>query len=323
MGFDLVLIALGAAALAYSGDHLVDFAVALAEKGRLKPAVIGLTVVAAGTSAPELAVSITGALHGTPGIALGNVVGSNIANIGLILGACAILAPIPVAPGVLRFEYPFLVLASWITLLLCRDGWLDRLEGGFFLASMIAFTAYAVWVARREIPDAEKDAVAESVPEHAGRVRRWPLWKLALGISGTLLGLVLGGQALVSGAVGVASALGVSERVVGLTVVAIGTSLPELAVSLAAALKKQQEMAVANVVGSNVFNLLMILGVTGLARPLPIDPGIVSVDLWVMMGFTVLLLPLVFRRRTLGRLAGAGLLLTYGSYVAWLVWGSH
>jgi cation:H+ antiporter len=133
-----------------------------------------------------------------------------------------------------------------------------------------------------------------------------------------LLGLVLGGQGLVSGAVGMAHALGVSERVVGLTVVAIGTSLPELAVSLAAALKRQQEMAVANVVGSNVFNLLMILGVTGLARPLPIDPRIVSVDLWVMMGFTVLLLPLVFRRRTLTRGAGTGLLLTYALYVAWL-----
>ncbi len=194
MGFDVVLIALGAAALAYSGNRLVDFAAALAEKARLTPAVIGLTIVAAGTSAPELVVSLTGALHGSPGIALGNVVGSNIANIGLILGACAVLAPIPVAPGVLRFEYPFLVLASWITLLLSRDGWLDRLEGGFFLASMIGFTAYAVWVARREITDVEKSAVAETVPEQAERLSRWPTWKLALGIAGTLLGLVLGGQ---------------------------------------------------------------------------------------------------------------------------------
>jgi cation:H+ antiporter len=322
MIFDVVLIAIGAGTLAYAGNRLVDFAVALAEKARLKPAVIGLTIVAAGTSAPELVVSVTGALHGSPGIALGNVVGSNIANVGLILGACAVLAPIPVAPALLRFEYPFLVLASWITLLLSRDGWLDRLEGGFFLASMIAFTAYAVWLARREIPDAEKDAVAESVPEPAERLRRWPTWKLVVGIVGTLLGLGLGGQALVSGAVGVAHALGVSERVVGLTVVAIGTSLPELAVSLAAAVKKQQEMAVANVVGSNVFNLLMILGVTGLARPLPVDPRIVSVDLWVMLGFTVLLLPLVFRRRILTRGAGAGLLLTYATYVAWLAWSS-
>jgi cation:H+ antiporter len=320
MGFDIVLVVLGAAVLAYAGNRLVDFAVALAEKARLTPAVIGLTIVAAGTSVPELVVSVTGALRGSPGIALGNVVGSNIANIGLILGGCAALTAIPVAAGVLRFEYPFLVLASWIALLLSRDGWLDRLEAGFFLTSMIGFTAYAVWVARREISAVEQHAVAEAIPEPGERLTRWPTWKLALGIAGTLLGLVLGGQGLVRGAVGVAHALGVSERVVGLTVVAIGTSLPELAVSLAAAFKKQQEMAVANVVGSNVFNLLMILGVTGLARPLPIDPRMVSVDLWVMMGFTVLLLPLVFRRRTLTRGAGTALLSTYACYLAWVAW---
>jgi cation:H+ antiporter len=320
MFLDLIFMLIGAAVLAYSGNRLVDFAAALAEKAHLTPAVIGLTIVAAGTSAPELAVSLTGALHGSPGIALGNVVGSNIANIGLILGGCALLAPIPVAPGALRFEYPFLVLASWITLLLCRDGSLDRLEGGFFLAAMIGFIAYAVVVARREITDLERRTIPGAVPEKAQGLSHWPGRRLVLGILLTLLGLVLGGQGLVSGAVGVAEALGVSERVVGLTVVAIGTSLPELAVSLAAALKGQQEMAVANVVGSNVFNLLMILGVTGLARPLPVEARMISVDLWVMMGFTALLLPLVLRRRSLTRGAGAGLLAAYTCYVAWLAW---
>ncbi len=320
MAFDIFMIVMGAAVLAYSGNRLVDFAAALAEKAHLTPAVIGLTIVAAGTSAPELVVSLTGALHGSPGIALGNLVGSNIANIGLILGSCALLAAIPVAPGVLRFEYPFLVLVSWITLLLCRDGWLDRLEGGFLLAAMVGFTAYAVVVARREITDAEQRAVAAVVPEKAQRLSRWPSSRLALGIVVTLLGLVLGGQGLVSGAVGVAQALGVSERVVGLTVVAVGTSLPELAVSLAAALKGQQEMAVANVVGSNVFNLLMILGTTALVHPLPVEARMISLDLWVMVGFTVLLLPLVFRRRSLTRGAGACLLLGYACYLAWLGW---
>lgn len=318
MMLDILLIAFGAALLAYAGNRLVDFAAALAEKARLTPAVIGLTVVAAGTSAPELAVSLTGALHGAPGIALGNIVGSNIANIGLILGGCAALTPILVAPGVLRFEYPFLVLASWITLLLSRDGQIDRLEGGSFLATMLGFIAYSVLVARREITDAEKRVVAEPVPERAERLSRSPIWALALGIAGALLGLLLGGQALVSGAIGVANALGVSERVVGLTVVAIGTSLPELAVSLAAALKKHPDMAVANVVGSNVFNLLMILGVTALARPLAVDARMVAVDMWVMVAFTVLILPLVFRRRTLTRSSGMLLLAGYCAYLAWL-----
>ena len=319
MLLDVLLVAGGAVVLAYAGNRLVDFAVAVAEKARLTPAVIGLTIVAAGTSAPELLVSVTGALRGSPGIAMGNVVGSNVANIGLILGACALLAPIPVARGVLRFEYPFLLLASWIALLLSRDGSLDRLEGAFFLASMVAFTAYAVWVARRQITDAERSLVGETVPERAESLSRKPTWTLILGILAALAGLVLGAHALVSGAVSLSRALGVSERVVGLTVVAIGTSLPELAVSLAAALRKQQEMAMANIVGSNIFNLLMILGAAGVIRPLPIEPRMISVDLWVMLAFAVLLFPLVFRRGLLTRGGGAFLFATYAGYVAWLV----
>jgi cation:H+ antiporter len=315
---DLLLVAIGAVALAFSGDRLVEFAAGIAEKARLTPAVIGLTIVAAGTSAPELVVSVTGALQDSPGIAMGNVVGSNIANVGLVLAVCAIIAPVPVAASVLRFEYPFLVLASWVTLLLSRDGWLDRLEGGFFLASMAGFTAYAVWVARRQVSGRDAAVVSESVPERAETLRVKPVWVLALGVLASLAGLVLGAQALVGGAVGIARSLGVSERVVGLTVVAVGTSLPELAVSLAAALKRQQELAVANIVGSNVFNLLMILGVAGMARPLPVDQGMTSVDLWVMLAFTVALLPLVFERRALGRAGGVFLAAGYAGYVAWL-----
>lgn len=318
--FDLLLLVGGAVVLAVSGDRLVDLASALAEKARLTPAVIGLTVVSAGTSAPELVVSVMSAAQGVPGMAVGNVVGSNVANLGLILGSCALLTPIPVAAGVLKFEYPFLLLASWIALLLSRDGLLDRLEGGFFLASMVAFTAYAVWVARQELTAGERRMAGGSVPERAGPLSRKPAWKVVLGILAALLGLVLGAQALVSGAVSMARSLGVSDRVVGLTVVAVGTSLPELAVSLAAALRNQLEMAVANVVGSNIFNLLMILGAAGLVRPLPIDPHMVSLDMWVMIAMTLLLLPLVFRRRLLTRGGGAFLLLTYAGYVAWLAW---
>ncbi|HEY6554787.1 MAG TPA: calcium/sodium antiporter, partial [Vicinamibacteria bacterium] len=191
MLLDAVLLVVGAVVLAYSGDRLVDFAAAIAEKCRLTPAAIGLTIVAAGTSAPELVVSVTGALRGSPGIAIGNVVGSNVANIGLILGACALLGAIPVSRGVLRFEYPFLVLASWIALLLCRDGSLDRLEGAFFLASMVAFTAYALWVARGEMPAVEKDLVGDAATSRAEGVVGRPIWLLALGIVAALGGLVL------------------------------------------------------------------------------------------------------------------------------------
>jgi cation:H+ antiporter len=319
MLLDLAFLAAGALIVAYAGSRLVDFAAAIAEKARLTPAVIGLTIVAAGTSMPELVVSLTAALQGSPDIAIGNVVGSNIANIGLILGVCALITAVPVARGVLRFEYPFLLLASWMSLLLCRDGRLDRLESGFFLGSMIAFTLYSVWVARQEISAAEKKVVAEVVPDSAERLSHRPTWSLLLAVLAALLGLGVGAKVLVAGAIGIAQALGLSERVVGLTVVALGTSLPELAFSIAAALRRQQEMAVANIVGSNIFNLLMILGATGLARPIPVDRGTVVVDMWVMMGVTLLLLPLVFRGRTLSRRGGAALLASYLGYMGWLL----
>lgn len=323
MMLDLLLLAAGAAVLAFAGNRLVDFAAAIAEKAHLTPAVIGLTIVAAGTSAPELVVSVTGALRGSPGIAMGNVVGSNIANIGLVLAVCALIAPVPVAARVLRFEYPFLVLASFMVLLLSRDGLLDRLEGAFFLASVVGFIVYAVWVARKEITPAERSTIGEVVPEGVEGLSRKPTWALGSGLAVALVCLVLAAQAFVTGAVGMAGALGVSERVIGLTVVAIGTSLPELAVSVAAALKKQQEMAVANVVGSNVFNLLMILGAAGLARPLPVDGRMIGVDLWVMAAFAVLLGALVYRRRTLTRTGGVFLLAAYAGYIASLAWNHN
>jgi cation:H+ antiporter len=309
MLLDLTLLAMGALALAFAGDRLVDFAAAIAEKARLTPAVIGLTIVAAGTSAPELVVSV---------IAIGNVVGSNIANIGLVLAACAVVAAVPVAGSVLRFEYPFLLLVSWIALLLSRDGLLDRLEAAFFVASMAGFVAYAIAMARRGIDPADTSTVSDAVPAAAQPLSRKPTRTLALGLLAALAGLMLAGQVFVAGAMGLAQLLGVSERVIGLTVVAVGTSLPELAVSLAAAMKKQQEMAVANIVGSNVFNLLMILGIAGLVRPLSVDGRMVAVDMWVMMGFAVLLLPLVYRRQALSRAGGACLLAAYACYVAWL-----
>jgi cation:H+ antiporter len=224
---------------------------------------------------------------------------------------------------VLRFEYPFLLLVSWIALLLSRDGSLDRLEAAFFVASMAGFVAYAIAMARRGIDPADTHTVSDSVPAAAKGLSRKPTSSLALGLLASLTGLILAGQAFVGGAMGVAHSLGVSERVVGLTVVAVGTSLPELAVSIAAALKKQQEMAVANIVGSNIFNLLMILGTAGLVRPLPVDSRMVAVDMWVMTGFALLLLPLVYRRRTLSRAGGACLLAAYACYVGWLARGAQ
>jgi cation:H+ antiporter len=310
-------ICVGAALLAYCGNRLVDGAAALATKARLTPAVIGLTVVAAGTSAPELLVSVVAAARGSSAIAIGNVVGSNVANIGLILGLAALIAPLPVARKLLRLEYPFLVLATWIAVLLFRDGLLDRLEAAFFLASVAAFMGYCVLLARAAVEPGEGRIVVDAVPEQAGRLSVRPVGILLGGVALALAGLLLGAQALVQGAQSLAHALGVSERLVGLTIVAVGTSLPELAVTLAAAYKGHQEMAVATIVGSNIFNLLMILGSAGMVRPLTLDSRTIGVDVWVMMGLTALLFPLV-RARRLSRTGGASLLVVYACYVAWL-----
>jgi cation:H+ antiporter len=317
----LAAIAAGIALLAFSGDRLIELASALARKARLTPAVIGLTIVAAGTSTPELFVSVAASLEGSPEIAVANVVGSNSANIGFILGACALLASISVQRRLLQFEYPFMVLASWIFLLLARDGWIDRLEAGFFFVSMIAFTAYSIWVARHEVGAAERDEIAEAVPARAGRLAGASLPVLVSGVAAALVGLAVGAKLLVEGAVHIAASLGMSERVIGLTIVAIGTSLPELVASIAAALKREHEMAVTNIVGSNIFNVLMILGVAGLIRPLPVSPRLVDPDMVVMLAFALLLFPLVARHGTLGRRQGFILLGLYLLYLATVVGG--
>lgn len=315
----LVLILAGIVILAVAGDRLVDFAVVLARRARVTPAVIGLTILAAGTSMPELFVSATAAFGAATDIALANVVGSNTANLGLILGVAALISPLPMGWRVLKFEYPVMLLSAWILLLLARDGLFDRLEAGSFLIAMAAFVAYAVWVAHHEASEADGRRLAQEVEGSTGRVSGWPVWALALGLVAALIALALGARLLVQGAVWIALALGMTERVVGLTVVAVGTSLPELVATLAAAAKRQHEMALANIVGSNIFNVLMILGVSGLLRPMPVGPRLIVPDMAVMVGFSLLLIPLVVRDQRITRAEGLLLFVAYVVYVGWLL----
>lgn len=305
----LFLVAAGALLLALAGDRLVDSAVVLARKARLTPAVIGLTIVAAGTSLPELFVSATAALAGTPEIALGNVIGSNIANVGLVLGVCALVATIPVGRGILRFDYPVMLAVSLALPPICWNGILSRLEGALAVAVLIGYLAWSLALARRA---AGSLPAAGALPAAALGSHSWALllWLLA-----AFAGLGLGARFLVIGAVDIARALGISERVVGLTIVAVGTSLPELVASAAAALKQQHDMAVANIVGSNLFNLLGILGVTALIRPLAVDPAMLRFDIPVMIGFALLLLPML-RDLVLSRAEGGVLLACYAAYLA-------
>ncbi len=316
-----LLVLLGLAVLAGGGEALVRGATTIARIAGLTPAVIGLTIVAAGTSLPELVVSILAALRGTPDIAVGNVVGSNIFNIGIVLGAAALVAPLTVHGAAVRLEWPIMFLASWIGFLLMRDFGLDRMEGGFFVVALIVFMAYSVYIARHEVsPEEQTDYASET----AGRSLHPRTRELGLSILAVVIGsglLVLGGKFLVDGSVAIARQAGMTERVIGLTIVAMGTSAPELAASLVAAYRGRTELALANIIGSNIFNILGILGVTALVHPIPITEAIVHTDMWWMLAFSVVLFPMMWKGKSISRTEGGVLLAGYAIYIMTLLRG--
>lgn len=316
MVLDLALVSVGVCILAVAGDKLVDFASALAERAGLTPAVIGLTVVAAGTSSPELVVSVASAVRGSADMALANVVGSNIANLTLILGLAACVAPIPVHSQLLRLDFPVAVLASALTWVLCRDLRFDRAEGLLYLVFMACFVGYSVLAARNVLGEKELRAEAARVPKEAHPLSRLSPAVLGGGLLASIAALSLGAEALIRGASGMALAMGVTERVVGLTVVALGTSLPEFVATVAAARKGQQEMAVANLVGSNIFNLFGILGAAAVISPLTVSASAAGVDCAVMVGAILVLAPFFYAARGVSRSAGAGLAAGYLAYAA-------
>lgn len=320
LGMSLLLVAVGLGLLTGGGEALVRGAVAIARQAGLTPAVIGLTIVAMGTSLPELVVSVMASLSGQPDIAVGNVVGSNIFNIAGVLGVSALLIPLPILGNVVRLEWPVMALVSAVFLVVARDGLLDRLEAGLFVAALVVFVAYSLRVARQEVTGAEAQEFADEVKARSLDSRPAALLRSIGAVALGVVLLVVGGRLLVDGAVALARFAGLSERVIGLTVVAVGTSAPELATSIVAAVRKQTDVAIANVIGSNIFNLLGILGVAGLILPLEISAGMRGSDLWWMLGVALLLFPLMFfRGRQLSRLEGVILLGTYITYVALLL----
>lgn len=316
---DLGLVAIGVACLGFGADLLVRGAVTIARTARLSAAVIGLTIVSMGTSLPELTVSVAAALKGSADLSLGNVVGSNIFNIGAVLGASALILPMRVHGSAVRLEWPFMFVASFQLLLLARDGRLDRLEGGFFVVALALFTAYAVVISRVAVSGEEAADLKDEVARKAGADSpRTVLSAIGLIVAGIAL-LVLGGESLVRGAVGLARTLGMTERVIGLTVVAAGTGTPELATSIVAARRGQSEIALGNVIGSNIFNILGILGVTALVSPLAISPALLGSDLWWMLGLSLVLFPMMRTGAVVGRREGALLVTAYGTYLTLLV----
>lgn len=303
---------LGLLTLYFGGEWLVRGATALAIRLGVSPLAIGLTVVAFGTSMPELVVSVDASLSGASDIAVGNVVGSNIANIALILGIATLLKPSVVEAKVVRFDAPLVVLVSCLLAAVLFDGVATPLEGGLMLLGLIVYTSFTFWEARRET-ETIRDEFASAAPEtHAG---------IAFSVALVCVGLALlmgGGHLLVVSAVDLATFLGVSQAVIGLTIVAVGTSLPELVTSVVASLRGQGDIAIGNVVGSNLFNILGILGTTAIIAPLHLG-DIGWSDIGVMCGVAGLLAALLLVRRRLGRAEGVLFLVGYAIYVATLI----
>ena len=309
-------IILGLLGLAGGGDILVRGAVGIARKLKVSPLLTGLVLVGFGTSTPELVTSVNAILKGSPAIAVGNVVGSNIANILFILGLAALITPLTAEHKALKRDGPMMALAALACLFVTQFWAFGRLTGALFVTILTAYVLYVYRVERR-VYDAQAalhQAEAELLPPSSRS-----LWVDLLFAAGGIALLIFGANMLVDGALVTARAMGVSELVIGLTIVAVGTSLPELATSIAAALKKHFDIALGNIVGSNIFNILGILGVTALVRPFDVPEETVRVDVWIMLAVTALLLAAVWRGGRLGRATGLGFMLLYGAYIALLM----
>lgn len=308
---NLLFLILGVGLLTAGGEALIRGSLAAANRLSISPLLSGLFIVGFGTSMPELVVSVNAAIDGKPDIAIGNVVGSNISNILLILGVCALITPLAVKPLVLRRDAGTVVAASLLFLILVGGSALGRADGVIFL---VALGSFLVWAYRSErYHAAPSGELHKAEAEELSALPKSPILTFALVITGLLL-LVGGSQVLLAGAVGIAEHLGVSEAVIGLTLVAVGTSLPELSVSVIAALRRHADVAIGNVLGSNIFNLLGILGISALLQPLPIHSRVLQFDQWVMLGSALVLLLFLFTGRRLSRLEGGILLISYGVY---------
>jgi len=294
----------GLAGLFFGGEALVRGSVGIAQRLAMPPLLIGLTVVGFGTSTPELLVSVDAALRGVSDIALGNVVGSNIANILLIVGVSALVWPIRVSGDTLKRDTAVMMAAAIILVPIFAFGMMGRVAGGILFASLVAYLVFA-YRQSRNAPLADDGDLP--VPARG-------LWLSLIWVIGGLVALMFGARFMVDGAVTIARTFGVSEAFIGLTVVAVGTSLPELATSLIAALRKQSEIAIGNIVGSNIFNILGILGLTAIIAPIPVASRFLTFDLPIMIGVS-LVLTLLLRRQTIGRGIGIVMLVAYAGYV--------
>ena len=313
---NLGIFAVGLVALYLGAKWLVTGATSLALGLGIRPLLVGITIVALATSMPEFVVNLMAAVTGEDGLALGNIIGSNISNIGLILGVSAVVIPLSVAPSVLRKEFPIMMLVMILFYLLSYDGLISKIDGAILTTGLVAFISFLIIDNRRRAPEEAPPPIEETDDGTEVKTTRSRVLYLLAG----MIGLSLGARVMVYAAVNIAESLSISDVVIGLTVVAIGTSLPELAASLACALNKQADMSVGNVLGSNLLNVLFVVGLVSLIRPLQVDAETISLHFPVMIAFSALLLPLAWFGHKLNRFSGTFLLIAFVGYMGYLIY---
>jgi len=308
---EFLLIIAGLVLLVFGGDYLVKGASGIALKFNMPSMLVGMTVVALGTSSPELMVSVRAALAGKPDISTGNVVGSNVANVCLILGVTTIIFPVVVKRNIFKNDWVAMMIASIFFYLVALDGEISRWEGIFFVLSLAAFITFSFVKATR--------VAKEAVPEDLEKGKAKRIWVLVLYILFGTIGLVYGAKWFLEGAEAIARNLGISDRVIAITLVAFGTSVPELAASIVAALKKEHDIFLGNIIGSNLFNILAILGITSIIHPISVAEEIIQSDVFWMLATSFILFPMGFLGKRLSRFDGTLLLGTYLIYVYFLL----
>lgn len=344
MIIDIILFLLGLLILYYGAEWLIRGASGIALEYGIRPVVVGLTVVALGTSMPEFLVNFIAALSGEHHLALGNIIGSNISNVALILGASAIVLPIAVTPQILRKEYPMMLGAMIAFYLVALDGTISRLDGSLLITGLAAFLSYLVYEAKNGSPALQmaeemegvsrKDtdlvsaegemethgaSLSEEEEEVIGASAQDSITKKATYLIGGTVGLAVGAHFMVDSAVDIARSMGISQIIIGLTIVAIGTSLPELAASMVGAIKSEADLSVGNILGSNLLNVLFVVGSVSIMSPLDVEPTTLSIHFPVMLGICVMLLPIAWTRFEITRVEGGVLLATFLSYMTYIL----
>ena len=315
MIINILILFAGLIVLVLGGDFLIKGSSSFALKMNLSPLVVGLTIVAFGTSAPELLISIKAALTSSPDLAMGNVIGSNICNLALVLGLTAIISPIYVKRNTIWIDWPMTMGSSLLLYILVREGFINSYEGLIFIGILVLYLFFVIRKSRKDLNVARELQQEFNLPKSTSTYLK-DFTYIALGS----IGLFLGAELFVGGAQDLARNMGIEERVIGITVVAIGTSLPELVTATVASFKKETDLALGNLMGSNIFNILSILGITSIIKEIKVNDVILNTDIIWMLGITLIILPMMLSKRQIGRVEGAILLMIYIFYTYNVVW---